>query len=1226
MQRYIFTAFSLVALTAAGCSDSTAPTAPSSVTTHQSALIGVPGDQPTIQAAIDAADPGEVIQVAAGSYNENLTLKSDIIIVGAGAGDTVIFGAITGTDLTSVTLSAFAVDGSLSTEFQGITVTNSTVAMERLAVRGWNTGIAIEGGTGSSVDATDVTNTESAGVLISGGTNVTVTNTTVRFNTLDGIRVSGGSTGVVLANNLAFANGHGSADGAGVWTSDGGAVTISNTISTSNNRGITCAPACSNDYNLVWGNTLNYDADATAGTNNIQLDPRFTSPGENDFTLRFDSPAIDAGTAANAPNTDANGSTRPLGNGYDLGPYEFIADDPTITIAISEVMSNPLDEGNGEFVELFNYGTSAVDVAGFRITDGDAWDTVAAFGGGSTSIPAGGYAVIIDPDSDGAYVDAGALLLTVATTANIGSGLSTSDPVKLYLPDSVTPVDSFSFPFNPGNGISVEKDEINDGDNPGNWVSSPCGSTPGASNCASLPPNVSTSVLIAINEVMSNPLDESTGEFIELYNFGTDPVELAGLTIDDGDSSDTLAAYQGSETLLQPGQFAVIVDPDYPGTTYTIPGGTLLLTVASTATIGNGLANSDPVSLIDGLGQVIDTYTHNFNAGNGVSVEKVAPNIGDIASNFSASSCASGSSPGAVNCVTADGVSPIGEQTLTLSEVMANPLDEDTGEFIEIYNYGADPIDLAGYRIDDGDNEEKLEGYQGGSTVIAAGGYAVIVDSEYAGEYNIPGGVTLLTTPNTTIGSGLSTNDPIRLRAPTGATPIDTYFFPFNPGNGISAEKIDLVVGDVPQNWVASPCNASPGAANCADGGLGGGEAPVSTVAIVISEVMANPLDEDTGEYIELFNAGPVGIDLAGWRVSDGDSIDTIEAFATGSTILPAGGFAVILDAEYANDYVVGQGAIRLKTGDTTLGNGLTTTDPITLYEPDGVTVVDTFSFAYNPGNGRSAEKVTLTAGDTADNWLTSTCRTTQGDANNYASPGRANCVDPYGFSDGTTPLGQPCPFGAADCISGLCAIELQTGNSFCTEACTTGPDSCPSGLTCTAISDANYPDVCIPVGGGAVPNVVINEVLYDAVGGDTEVWLELYGPANTVVDGLTLVGINGADGKAYTSIPLSGQLDANGYFLIAHPDSGVAGGANIVTTKVDFQNGPDSIQLRFGDEVIDALAYGDFSGAVFAGEGTAAVDTAAGESLARNADGVDTDDNGADFTATVSPTPGAAN
>ena len=46
------------------------------------AVIRVPGDFPTIQAAIDAAKPGDIVQVSAGLYSENLILNKAVTVVG----------------------------------------------------------------------------------------------------------------------------------------------------------------------------------------------------------------------------------------------------------------------------------------------------------------------------------------------------------------------------------------------------------------------------------------------------------------------------------------------------------------------------------------------------------------------------------------------------------------------------------------------------------------------------------------------------------------------------------------------------------------------------------------------------------------------------------------------------------------------------------------------------------------------------------------------------------------------------------------------------------------------------------------------------------------------------------------------------------------------------------------------------------------------------------------
>jgi hypothetical protein len=154
----------------------------------------------------------------------------------------------------------------------------------------------------------------------------------------------------------------------------------------------------------------------------------------------------------------------------------------------------------------------------------------------------------------------------------------------------------------------------------------------------------------------------------------------------------------------------------------------------------------------------------------------------------------------------------------------------------------------------------------------------------------------------------------------------------------------------------------------------------------------------------------------------------------------------------------------------------------------------------------------------------------------------------------------------------------------------------------------------------------VISEVMYDAAGTDAgAVFVELYGTPGTLLDGLLLEGVNGGDGSVYHSVALSGVIPSDGVFLIGD-DSGdgssLVGNVDLVL-DVDFQNGPDSIVLRDAGGILDALGYGDFTAAIFAGEGSAAPDVAGGWSLARLNPLLDSNDNALDFTALDLPTPG---
>jgi len=155
----------------------------------------------------------------------------------------------------------------------------------------------------------------------------------------------------------------------------------------------------------------------------------------------------------------------------------------------------------------------------------------------------------------------------------------------------------------------------------------------------------------------------------------------------------------------------------------------------------------------------------------------------------------------------------------------------------------------------------------------------------------------------------------------------------------------------------------------------------------------------------------------------------------------------------------------------------------------------------------------------------------------------------------------------------------------------------------------------------------LISELLYDAVGSDDgSGFVELYGVPGTSLDGMRIEGVNGSGGAIGPTLVLSGVIPADGFFVVADD---LAGGPTLVpdadlVLSFDFQNGPDSIVLRSGGLVLDALGYGVFSmGDVFAGEGSPAPAAPAGASLARIFADVDTDDNAADFAQLATPTPG---
>jgi len=187
---------------------------------------------------------------------------------------------------------------------------------------------------------------------------------------------------------------------------------------------------------------------------------------------------------------------------------------------------------------------------------------------------------------------------------------------------------------------------------------------------------------------------------------------------------------------------------------------------------------------------------------------------------------------------------------------------------------------------------------------------------------------------------------------------------------------------------------------------------------IVLTEVMTNPkgitgahMPEDRNEFVELYNPTDTAIDLSVWTIDDGDAVDVLTAWTdssllaldpslvVGSLQLNPRGFAVVLDPEYTDTaatgglvmpYRFGAVTLILTVGNTTIGDGLTTNDPLFLWSPAGDTSTfgtpadTTDSIPCDPGDGISWERIDAAGSDTVSNWMA--CRDTAG-----CTPGAAN-------------------------------------------------------------------------------------------------------------------------------------------------------------------------------------------------------------------------------------------
>lgn len=190
------------------------------------------------------------------------------------------------------------------------------------------------------------------------------------------------------------------------------------------------------------------------------------------------------------------------------------------------------------------------------------------------------------------------------------------------------------------------------------------------------------------------------------------------------------------------------------------------------------------------------------------------------------------------------------------------------------------------------------------------------------------------------------------------------------------------------------------------------------TAEVVISEVMANPMGQESGsgspgdrnEYVELYNRDSTMVDVEGWVLWDGDALDVVKAWSDtnlldpdaviNTTNIQPGCFAVILDPEYTDlgdgtwlqPYDFPPGAVILTVRNTTLGDGLSSFDPLSLGTPD-TSFIDTYgtpqdttdSIPFNAGDGVSIERIDLLLPDSEDNWAP--CKDSMG------TPGGKNSV-----------------------------------------------------------------------------------------------------------------------------------------------------------------------------------------------------------------------------------------
>ncbi len=357
----------------------------------QGASYNVPGDYTTIQAAITAASSGDTIYVAAGTYNEDITLKNGVSVLGAGAATTTIQGTGStsvvnvGSINSTTTLDGFTITGGAASFGGGMHDDGGSPTVSNCIFTGNEAG---SGGAGIYI----INNPASPRIIncvfennTSYGTGGAIGCRSLSFPTIANCIITGNTAasngGAIyisstsqptIINNTIVSNTAGSNGGA-IYVDGSSAVpTVTNNIIASNSAtsgsGIYClTPTLTINYNDIYSNTL---VNCTS-SNGLTTDPQLVGGG--DYHLQATSPCIDAGDNAAVPGwltTDFEGDPRiwedaasPI---VDIGADEYFANAPPNT---------PTNLGPPECVDGSSVNDNTPELT-FTQSDPNTYDTV----------------------------------------------------------------------------------------------------------------------------------------------------------------------------------------------------------------------------------------------------------------------------------------------------------------------------------------------------------------------------------------------------------------------------------------------------------------------------------------------------------------------------------------------------------------------------------------------------------------------------------------------------------------------------------------------------------------------------------------------------------------------------------------------------------------------------------------------------------------------------------
>ena len=263
---------------------------------------------------------------------------------------------------------------------------------------------------------------------------------------LNGHTLSGQSKPIVctMFHNTLAGNNRGNG-GEGIYADDYVSLSLTNNLLTGHTTGIYNNATAGTSTITADTNLFHNNSDPVVGTNALARDPLLTTG----FKPMENSPVVDAGKTINTVTNDLEGTSRPQGNGYDIGCYEFLFT-PYPIISLDKTLFNFAGSGShvtdSQLLRISNVGTG---IFNWTAEPGESWIQVSPSSGSSP----GNVTVTVNPTGLSPGTVTGTITITAENAHNSPQIVKVN--MTVYKPGSTgAPFGYFETPADKTTGIT----------------------------------------------------------------------------------------------------------------------------------------------------------------------------------------------------------------------------------------------------------------------------------------------------------------------------------------------------------------------------------------------------------------------------------------------------------------------------------------------------------------------------------------------------------------------------------------------------------------------------------------------------------------------------------------------------------------------------------------------------------------------------------------------------